>query len=69
MWPWQRQRLAVEHVRQEVEQASAEKVEAQRRRAAAQQQAIKSNAVTARLRREIDRNGWTELLLQAMGGR
>ncbi|MGQ9348970.1 DUF7620 family protein [Mycolicibacterium gilvum] len=69
MWPWQRQRLAVEEVRHEVEEAAAGKVAAQRRREFAQQQAVKSDAVSSRLRREIAKNGFTELLQQAMGGR
>lgn len=69
MWPWQRQRLAVERVNREVAQAAKEKLEAQRRREAARKEAIRSVAVTARLRREIEKNGFTELLQQAMGGR
>lgn len=67
-WPWQRQRRAVEHVRLEVEQARAEKTEAQKRREKAHELAVESSAVSARLRREIARNGFTELLQQAMGG-
>ncbi|BCI54923.1 hypothetical protein NIIDNTM18_42010 [Mycolicibacterium litorale] len=69
MLPWKRQRLAVERVHQEVEQAHAEKTAAKRRREEAQKLASESSAVTARLRREIAKNGFTELLQQAMGGR
>lgn len=69
MWPWKRQQLAIERVNREVAQAAAEKAAAERRREDARKQAVRSNAVTARLRREIEKNGFTELLQQAMGGR
>lgn len=43
--------------------------EAAQRLEQAKKLAAQSRSVTAALRREIDKNGWTDLLQQAMGGR
>lgn len=43
--------------------------EAAQRLDQAKKLAAQSRNVTAALRREIDKNGWTDLLQQAMGGR
>lgn len=67
--PWVRWRRAAEDARQDAESARAELHAAQERRQVANSQAFVSSAVTARLRREIERNGWTELLQHAWGGR
>lgn len=69
MWPRRRHQLAVEKVQKEIEVATAAKKAAERRRDLARKLAAESGATTARLRREIAKNGWTELLQQAMGGR
>lgn len=73
-WPWYRQRLAAERVHQEVEQATAQRaasdaevIAAHFRSIAAKQQAERSYAVTARFRKEVAKNGFTELLQLAMG--
>lgn len=75
-WPWQVTRRDVE----EANQAAAEAVRrakaadrqdhaADLRREASEQLRAQSLTVTARLRRETEKNGWTELLQHAMGGR
>ncbi|MHC9292053.1 DUF7620 family protein [Mycobacterium sp. LTG2003] len=75
-WPWQVTRRDVE----EANQAAAEAVRrakaadrqdqaAEFRRKASEQLRAQSLSVTARLRRETEKNGWTELLQHAMGGR
>lgn len=69
MWPWQRQRIAVEGVRHEVEEAVAGKLAAHKRREFAHRQAVQAEAMSSKLRREIAKNGFTELLQQAMGRR
>lgn len=69
MWPWQRHRAEVVQARSDradaVEQARA----AEFRREAAERLAARSRSVTAKLRFEIDKNGFTEMLQHAMGGR
>lgn len=57
-WPWSR--------RAEVELQLAE---TEKRRRVAEQLAEHSVKVSQALRREIEKNGFTELLQQAMGGR
>lgn len=69
MWPWHRHRREVAATLQDVAVASAEKKAAQERRMTANLQAAKARAVTDRLQREIEKNGWTELLQHAWGGR
>lgn len=67
--PWLRWRRATEAAQQDAESARAELQAAHGRREQANSQAFTSYAVTQRLRREIERNGWTELLQHAWGGR
>lgn len=70
MWrPWTRYRRAAEAARADAAKAEAEKRIAAQRKQAAQRQDIISGSVSAALRREIDKNGWTELLQHAWGGR
>lgn len=68
-WPWLRQRRERAAVRRDRDVASEEKRAAEVRRNKAEWQAAKAEHVSARLRREIDKNGWTELLQHAWGGR
>jgi len=44
-------------------------IEAESRLEAAKQLAEQSRITTAKLRREVNKNGWTELLSQAMAAR
>lgn len=69
MWGWKNRRAVIECVHQEVEQARIERLKAERRREESRALAEKSNAVTAKLRKEIAINGFTELLQSAMGRR
>lgn len=70
MWrPWNRQHKAIQIAQQGLVQAALEAAEAEERRKEAERLARQSLTVTARLRKEIDKNGWTELLQHAMGGR
>ena len=69
MWPWMRYRRAVESAAVEAQTAVLERRAAEQRRDDAQRQAARSKAISADLRREIDRNGWTELLQKAWGAR
>lgn len=69
MWPWVRHRRDVDTARAEADAAVADKQEAEKRHTAAEHQAEVSRQFTAILRREIDKNHWTELLLHAMGER
>jgi hypothetical protein len=58
MWHWMRR-----------ESADRQDQEAETRLAEAQKLAAQSRTVTFALRREIDKNGWTELLQAAWKGR
>lgn len=58
-WPWKRRG---EVLRRQV-------AETEKRQKLAEQLAEHSVRVSAALRREIEKNGFTELLQQAMGGR
>ena len=69
MWPWQKHRAEVEQARNDREDAAARAEAAEVQRRAAERLAAQSHTVTARLRREIDKNGFTELLQHAWGGR
>lgn len=59
MWPWQR-RMA---------EAQQQLAEAEERARLSKRLAQKSRTITAELRREVDKNGFTELLQKSMGGR
>lgn len=67
--PWRRYQLAREAVDQDAAIAKAEKIAAEFRQLDATDQANHARAVTARLRFEIEKNGFTELLQHAWGGR
>lgn len=75
-WPWSRSRIelteanqrAAEAVRR-AEVAEQQDVAADFRLQLSEQLAERSLRVTARLRSEIEKNGWTELLQHAWGGR
>lgn len=69
VFPWRRYEQAREAVNQDAAIAKAEKIAAEFRQLDATDQAAHSRTVTARLRYEIDKNGWTELLQHAWGGR
>ena len=67
---WRRRRAEEQRAGEKlVADADAEVRAAEARSNAAERLADQSRTVSARLRREIDKNSWTELLLQAMGGR
>ena len=69
MWPWTRYRKAADAAAAEAAAALNAKHAAETRRQTAERQAARARAITATLRREIDKNGWTELLQHAWGGR
>ncbi|ART69134.1 hypothetical protein BTO20_11575 [Mycobacterium dioxanotrophicus] len=69
MWPWQRHRAERRKARSDREIAAAQANAAEVQREAAKKLAAQSRTVTARLRFEIDKNGWTELLQNAWGAR
>ena len=68
MWPWRKSSLPdeIESVYSEVEQARAERFAAEARRAHAHRLAEEAHEITKRLRTEIDLNGFTEALQEAM---
>lgn len=67
MWPWARDRRAAEESAKEAAEAQQAKQAAEFRRKTAERQVQRAQAVSAALRFEIDRNGWTELLQKAWG--
>lgn len=67
MWPWKRYRRVAEEAAKEAAAAQVDRQDAVARRETAERQARRAQAVTAALRYEIDRNGWTELLQKAWG--
>lgn len=70
MWrPWVRYRGDVEKAAREREEAEREKHAARERRRKAELQIAVSQSISSALQREIERNGWTELLQKAWGGR
>lgn len=68
MWPWKRQRLEREQVAQEQARAAQEKDAALQFQAQSEQLAEWSRANSARLRRELSKNGFTELLYGSRWG-
>jgi hypothetical protein len=68
-WPWQRHREEAQQAQHDREAAEAQARAAEFRRQAAERFAAQSRTVTAQLRREIDKNGWTEMLQNAWGAR
>ncbi len=69
MWPWQRHRAQVMRARNDRDDAARRANAAEVQRNAAERLAAQSQRVTARLRSEVDKNGWTEMLQHAWGGR
>ncbi|MCV7208429.1 DUF7620 family protein [Mycolicibacterium canariasense] len=74
MWPWKKARRDIEDARQRASSAEWRAVEAELDNAAAgaqlqaaQQQAEESTELTKSLRKQIDLNGFTELLSEAWG--
>lgn len=69
MWPWERHRRERAQAKAAAEQAAELAVEAEQRRQATERQAVASAARSARLRHQVEINGWTELLQTAWGRR
>lgn len=69
MWPWQRHRAQVMQARNDRDDAARRANAAEVQRNAAERLAEQSQRVTARLRSEVEKNGWTEMLQHAWGGR
>ncbi len=69
MWPWNRQRAEAEKARREVAEARKRAKAADERRQAVERLIGRSMLTSARLRREIDRNGFSDLMQQAWGSR
>ncbi|OBK00052.1 hypothetical protein A5741_25240 [Mycolicibacterium conceptionense] len=69
MWPWQRHRAQVLQARNDRDDAARRANAAEVQRNAAERLAEQSQRVTARLRNEVEKNGWTEMLQHAWGGR
>ena len=68
-WPWERHKRDKLDARRRAEAAEKRALAASRRMALAEKQAAQSRQVTAKLRKQIELNGWTELLQSAWGGR
>ena len=68
-WPWQRHRRDQLDAQHRVDAAERRALAASRRKALAKKQAAQSRQVTTNLRKQIEKNGWTELLENAWGGR
>lgn len=68
-WPWERHKRDQLDARHRADAAEKRALAAARRRALAEKQAAQSRQVTARLRQQIELNGWTELLQAAWGKR
>lgn len=66
MWPWNKQSRAIEEAHQGLELALVEATESEARARQVEQLAAQSRQVSARLRREIALNGWTEKFQIAM---
>lgn len=67
MWPWKRNDVEKAH-REELE-AELQRRLSEQRKEEAERLARESSNITARLRRQIELNGWTELLQNAWGAR
>ena len=68
-WPWTRNRDDVVEANRRANLAAKQAELAVARREAAEALAARTQAVSSALRREVDRNGWTELLQAAWGGK
>lgn len=69
MWPWQRHRVERQRARNDRATATAQANAAEAQLRAAERLAEHSRVVTARLRFERDKNGWTDMILDAWGAR
>lgn len=69
MWPWSRQRAEAEKARRQAEDAQSKAQAAEERRQAVDRLIGQSLLASARLRSEIARNGFSELMQQAWGSR
>lgn len=76
MWPWARARRDIADARQRAVDAEQQAVEAERKAAsaeaghrAAQQLVERARQSTAALQRQVDRNGFTEMLQASFGRR
>lgn len=68
-WPWRKHRADVEEAQRREQVADLQKKIAASRREAAEDQAAHAETVSRKLRDELDRNGWTDLLQEAWKGR
>lgn len=69
MWPWSQHRRDVEAANREAAEASRRKRDSEAGLRSAERLAEQSRSVSAAWRRQVDLNGFTELLQQAMGRR
>lgn len=69
MWPWERHRLERAEAKAAVEQAARLARETERRCREAEREAVVAAESSAKVRHQIEINGWTELLQTAWGGR
>lgn len=68
-WPWRRYRRDQIDAHRRVDAAEKRAQAAARRRALAEKQAQQSRQITAKVRKQIELNHWTELLENAWSGR
>lgn len=64
-WPWSKE---LDKARSEARGAAEEHAYSTQHRIEAEQEKRAATRVTRQLRHELDRNGWTELLQESMGG-
>lgn len=69
MWPWERHRRELAEAKAAAQRAAELAAEAERRQRATERQAVASAGQSARLRHQVEINGWTELLQKAWGRR
>lgn len=68
-WPWNKTRADIVEAQRRAQIAERQAELAIARRRAAETQAARAQTVSAALRKEVDRNGWTDLLQAAWGGK
>jgi len=69
MWIFSRHQAEVEQTRHQQDNADQQVLESEIRKENTKKLVEHSRYVTQNLRKEINKNGWTELLQEAMGGR
>jgi len=69
MWPWSRSRVEAEKARKQLAEAQRKAKATEERDKVIDKLIGQSMATSARLRREIARNGFSDLMQQAWGGR